>query len=134
MSEESILNHKISRKSFVRKVPAAVAAIGAMQAMELSRPAPAAATSAETRPGYYGAPRTWMWNPNANAMVDTSKWKKDGPYTIGFSNASISNAWRGKGENGRVSRRPRSSPRCSPAAPPAGSGAARGRARVRHAW
>jgi len=27
-------------------------------------------------------------------MVDTSKWKKQGPYTIGFSNASISNAWR----------------------------------------
>lgn len=94
MSEENILEHKISRKSFVRRVPAAVAAIGAMQAMQLARPAPAAAATTETRPGYYGAPRTWMWNPNGNTMVDTSKWKKDGPYTIGFSNASISNAWR----------------------------------------
>ena len=57
--------------------------------------APAAAAAAKPdKPGYYGVPRTWLWNPGFNNMVDTSKWKKDGPYVIGFSNASISNAWR----------------------------------------
>lgn len=49
---------------------------------------------AQDKPGYYGVPRTWLWNPGYNNMVDTTKWKKDGPYVIGFSNASISNAWR----------------------------------------
>ena len=42
------------------------------------------------RKGYEGVPRTWLWNPNFNEMVDTAKWKKEGPYTIGFSNASMS--------------------------------------------
>jgi ribose transport system substrate-binding protein len=55
---------------------------------------PAAASDAPPRPGYYGAPRTWLWNPGFNTMVETAKWKKAGPYVIGFSNASISNAWR----------------------------------------
>lgn len=55
---------------------------------------PAADAAAPTKPGYYGVPRTWLWNPGFNNMVDTSAYKKDGPYTIGFSNASISNAWR----------------------------------------
>lgn len=60
-------------------------------ALALSAFAPA---MAEEKPGYYGVPRTWLWNPGYNTMVDTTKWKKDGPYVIGFSNASISNAWR----------------------------------------
>jgi ribose transport system substrate-binding protein len=38
--------------------------------------------------------RSWLWDPNAVKMVDTSKYKKKPPYTIGFSNASISNSWR----------------------------------------
>jgi ABC-type sugar transport system substrate-binding protein len=45
-------------------------------------------------PGYQGVPRTWLWNPVANQSVDTTQYKKPGPYTIGFSNSSISNAWR----------------------------------------
>lgn len=94
MSVKSILDHKISRKSFIRGMPAAAAAIAAAPAIQLAQTSAAVAAEPETKPGYYGAPRTWMWNPNANTMVDTSKWKKDGPYTIGFSNASISNAWR----------------------------------------
>ena len=53
-----------------------------------------AAAVADDKPGYYGVPRTWLWNPGFNQMVDTSEWKKEGPYVIGFSNASISNAWR----------------------------------------
>ncbi|MDG4879097.1 substrate-binding domain-containing protein [Mesorhizobium sp. WSM4935] len=92
MTINSILDQKISRASFIRKAPAALAAAGAVSTLGLGATAPAAAE--ETKPGYYGVPRTWIWNPNANSMVDTSKWKKEGPYTIGFSNASISNAWR----------------------------------------
>jgi ribose transport system substrate-binding protein len=47
-----------------------------------------------SKPGYYGAPRGWLWNPNFNNSVDTSRYKKVPPYVIGFSNASVSNAWR----------------------------------------
>ncbi|QND66245.1 substrate-binding domain-containing protein [Mesorhizobium loti] len=94
MSIKSILDHKISRKSFIRGMPAVAAAMAAAPAIQLAQTSAAVASEPETKPGYYGAPRTWMWNPNANTMVDTSKWKKAGPYTIGFSNASISNAWR----------------------------------------
>ncbi len=44
--------------------------------------------------GYQGVARSWLFNPNLNATVNTTKYKKAPPYTIGFSNASISNAWR----------------------------------------
>lgn len=94
MSIKNILTTEISRKSFIRGMPAAAAAMVTLPGIELATASTAAAQTAETRPGYYGVPRTWMWNPNPNTMVDTSQWKKDGPYTIGFSNASISNAWR----------------------------------------
>ena len=43
---------------------------------------------------YAGAPRTFLWNPGFNEIFDAAKFKKDPPYTIGFSNASISNSWR----------------------------------------
>lgn len=42
---------------------------------------------------YKGMPRTFIWNPEFNALVDTSAYKKDGPYTIGFSNASQADLW-----------------------------------------
>ena len=29
-----------------------------------------------------------------STIMDTTQYKKDGPYVIGFSNASISNSWR----------------------------------------
>lgn len=44
--------------------------------------------------GYDGAPRTMLWSTSLSNMMDTSQYKKDGPYVIGFSNASISNSWR----------------------------------------
>lgn len=44
--------------------------------------------------GYKGASRTMLWSTVPIEVVDTSKYKKDGPYVIGFSNASISNSWR----------------------------------------
>lgn len=43
---------------------------------------------------YNGVPRTFLWNPGTTTIVDAAEYKKDGPYTIGFSNASISNPWR----------------------------------------
>lgn len=42
---------------------------------------------------YGGSPRTFLWNPGFNDMVDTTKFKKDGPYTIGFANASRGDLW-----------------------------------------
>jgi ribose transport system substrate-binding protein len=44
--------------------------------------------------GYDGAPRTLLWSTTDVPFVDTTQYKKDGPYVIGFSNASISNSWR----------------------------------------
>lgn len=44
--------------------------------------------------GYQGASRTMLWSTAPIEMVDTTQYKKDGPYVIGFSNASISNSWR----------------------------------------
>ncbi|NRA19833.1 MAG: substrate-binding domain-containing protein [Oceanospirillaceae bacterium] len=43
---------------------------------------------------YQGVPRTFLWNPGNTEITDTTAYKKEGPYTIGFSNASISNPWR----------------------------------------
>jgi ribose transport system substrate-binding protein len=42
---------------------------------------------------YKGLPRTFIWNPGTVSMVDTAEYKKDGPYTIGFSNASQADLW-----------------------------------------
>lgn len=44
--------------------------------------------------GYKGTPRTMLWSTAPIETVDTTQYKKDGPYVIGFSNASISNSWR----------------------------------------
>lgn len=43
---------------------------------------------------YDGVPRTFLWNPGAVDVYDAAEFKKDGPYVVGFSNASISNPWR----------------------------------------
>jgi ribose transport system substrate-binding protein len=61
---------------------------GALAPATAARAAAAASTS-----GYAGLPRTFLWNPGFNALVDTSKFKKPGPYTIGFSNASQGDLW-----------------------------------------
>lgn len=44
--------------------------------------------------GYEGVPRTFLWNPGATEIFDAAEFAQEGPYTIGFSNASISNPWR----------------------------------------
>ncbi|MBX3569740.1 MAG: ABC transporter substrate-binding protein [Rhizobiaceae bacterium] len=44
---------------------------------------------------YNGAPRTYLYNPDTEVCFkDTSEYKKDGPYTIGFSNAGLGDSWR----------------------------------------
>lgn len=44
---------------------------------------------------YKGAPRTFLFNPAQDVCFrDTSQYKKDGPYTIGFSNAGLGDSWR----------------------------------------
>jgi ribose transport system substrate-binding protein len=48
----------------------------------------------EAKEGYSGKPRTILWASTDIQYSDTSQFKKDGPYVIGFSNASISNVWR----------------------------------------
>lgn len=55
--------------------------------------APSMAQDAE-KSGYKGASRTLLWSTVPVEIVDTTAYKKDGPYVIGFSNASISNSWR----------------------------------------
>ena len=45
--------------------------------------------------GYQGLPRTFLWNPNFNEVVDTSDYAREGPFTIGFSNASQGDGWLG---------------------------------------
>src|SRR5690348_10387507 len=39
------------------------------------------------------ASKSYLWHNGPVDFVDTSKFKKDPPYVIGFSNASISNLW-----------------------------------------
>lgn len=45
--------------------------------------------------GYDGLPRTFLWNPNFNEVVETADYASEGPYTIGFSNASQGDGWLG---------------------------------------
>ncbi len=52
------------------------------------------ASPASAGEGYGGKPRTLLWANADIAYADTTRYRKDGPYTIGFSNASISNIWR----------------------------------------
>ena len=42
---------------------------------------------------YTGLPRTFIWNPDANEVVDTSEFAKEGPYKIGFSLGSQADGW-----------------------------------------
>ena len=53
-----------------------------------------AMTAGAAQAEYEGVPRTFLWNPGSVEIYDAAEYKKDGPYVIGFSNASISNPWR----------------------------------------
>ena len=50
--------------------------------------------SAQDKGGYQGVPRTFLWANGPIEFTDTAQYKKDPPYVIGFSNASVSNIWR----------------------------------------
>ena len=53
------------------------------------------ATGALADNTYTGAPRTFLFNPAQDVCFkDTAQYKKDGPYTIGFSNAGLGDSWR----------------------------------------
>ena len=44
---------------------------------------------------YTGAPRTYLYNPDVDVCFkDTTSFKKEGPFTIGFSNAGLGDSWR----------------------------------------
>jgi len=43
--------------------------------------------------GYTGQARTFLWNPEFNDVVDTSKYKREAPFVIGFSNAGVADGW-----------------------------------------
>lgn len=64
--------------------------------LAIATAAVAFAGSAHSDPaGYSGAPRTFLFNPALDVCIkDTSKYKKPGPYVIGFSNAGLGDSWR----------------------------------------
>ena len=74
---------RMLRRTFVT----AAVALAAMVAVPLAQ-------AQEQRDGYKGAPRTEIWSPVQLQYTDTAKYKKEGPYVIGFSNASVDNTWR----------------------------------------
>lgn len=49
--------------------------------------------AAQEKDGWKGVARTFLWNPGPIQFTETSKFKKNGPWTIAVSNASISNVW-----------------------------------------
>src|SRR5580704_7771071 len=52
------------------------------------------ARSEDDHSGYKGAARTILWSTGPIAYTDTTKYKKDAPYVIGFSNAGLGDSWR----------------------------------------
>lgn len=71
--------------------------------MRISKTIAAAALAATTAltgatahaQGYEGVPRTYLFNPAVEVCFkDTSEYAKEGPYTIGFSNAGLGDSWR----------------------------------------
>lgn len=66
----------------------------AMATMAMGGLAIGTAAAQEENEGYKGAPRTLLWAPGPLEFFDASEFEKEPPYTIGFSNASISNIWR----------------------------------------
>ena len=79
---------KLNRRQALGSLVAGTAALTGGLAIPAASPARAAGMT-----GYAGLPRTFLWNPGFNALVDTAKFKKPGPYTIGFSNASQADLW-----------------------------------------
>ena len=47
----------------------------------------------QEKDGWKGAARTFLWNSGPIQFTETSKFKKNPPWTIAVANASISNVW-----------------------------------------
>lgn len=80
-----------SRRDFFKNSVAT--GVGAIVATTASRGV-AQANANDAKSGYHGVPRPNLWSPNDIAYTDTSQYKKDGPYRIGFSNAGLGDTWR----------------------------------------
>jgi ribose transport system substrate-binding protein len=83
----------MNRISMNRRQALASGLIGAAAAAGGAIAPASSARAAGAATGYTGLPRTFLWNPTFNTLVDTAKFKKPGPYTIGFSNASQADLW-----------------------------------------
>ena len=85
----------LNRRNFFKN--SAVTGIGAIMATAVGG-SPAQADNHSdigcAKSGYNGVPRPNIWSPNDIEYTDTSKYKKDGPYKIGFSNAGLGDTWR----------------------------------------
>jgi hypothetical protein len=77
------------REAIMRMVNLSAAALAAVCCGAIS----VTALADDMKEGYKGVPRTFLWNPGPIEFTDTTKYKKPGRWVIGFSNASISNAW-----------------------------------------
>lgn len=66
-----------------------------MNKLLLATAATLAMSAAPALAEYEGLPRTFLWNPNFNQVIDTSEYATEGPYTIGFANASQGDGWLG---------------------------------------
>ena len=66
-------------RRFARAVAAAALALGV--------------TGSAVQAEYDGLPRTFLWNPGFNELVETTGYAKEGAVTIGFSNASQADLW-----------------------------------------
>jgi ribose transport system substrate-binding protein len=53
----------------------------------------ATAIAEDKKEGWKGAPRTFLWASQPIQFSDNTKYKKEAPWTIAVSNASISNVW-----------------------------------------
>ena len=71
----------------------AAAGVGGAALAAAPLPVGASGHEAAASAGYDGLPRTFLWNPGFNELVETSEFKKEPPYTIGFSNASQADLW-----------------------------------------
>ena len=84
-----------NRRDFFKN--SAVTGIGAVMATAVGGRVARADGHSDTgcaKSGYNGVPRPNIWSPNDIEYTDTSKYKKDGPYKIGFSNAGLGDTWR----------------------------------------
>jgi ribose transport system substrate-binding protein len=84
-------NSSINRRSLL-SAPAILGA--AAMAAQLSGTSQVQAEEDVKPMGYRGVPRPNLWSPNPIEFTDTSKFKKDGPYVIGFCNAGLADSWR----------------------------------------